>query len=459
MKVPRGTAKTAPAAGSAPRSERGLQKAPASARAPIRNHAQKQPAPSRGRPGQREERRKQILEAAARMFNRRGLHGATLAEVASDVGLATNSITYYFRRKEDLAVACLLSAIDHVVAIAERAAAARGTAARVRAFVEGYLALLAEIDSGRRGELVRFHDIRALGPGYREQVVAAYVPMFRRVRDLLGRPGTGARARRSINARTLLLMNAAFWSRAWVSRYAVHDYPRVAARITDILLHGLAVQGARWDGVPRFRGTSALADPCADATTEAFLRAATLLLNEQGYRGASVERISAQLKLTKGAFYHRHADKDELIAACFAHSFAVIRRAQETAALQSSGWQRVLEVAGLLTCHQLSESGPLLKYTSRSALPEAMRAETRRTMGQLTQGYGHFLVDGLVDGSIRPVDPAVAAELLTGTINAVVELSYWLPGFDLDEALDFYLRPLFFGLLHPALPAAIAPRG
>lgn len=262
-----------------------------------------------------------------------------------------------------------------------------------------------------------------------------------------------------MNARALLLLNAAFRSRVWASRYAVEDYPRVAARISDILLDGLAVEGARWDGVPRFRGASPLADPSADATAEAFLRAATLLLNEQGYRGASVERISAQLNLTKGAFYHRHADKDELIAACFERSFAVMRRAQETAALRPSGWQRMVEVAGLLTCHQLSESGPLLKYTSRSALPEAMRAQTQRTMGQLTQAYGHFLVDGLIDGSIRPVDPSVAAELLAGTINAVVELSYWLPGFDLDEALDFYLRPLFFGLLHPGLPAAVAPRG
>lgn len=426
--------------------------AAAAASPPVRS---RRPA---GTSARREARRDQILDAAARMFNRRGLRGATLAEVAADVGLATNSITYYFRRKEDLAVACLLRAIDAVVEIADAAARQPSAHARVRAFLDGYVGLLAGIDAGRHGDLVRFHDIRALEPGHRSQVVAAYVPMFRRVRALLGTPAADPKARRALSARALLLLTAAFWSRVWIGRYAVHDYPRVAARIADVLIDGLAGSGARWDAVPRWRGASPLADPAADATAEAFLQAATLLLNQQGYRGASVDRISAQLNLTKGAFYHRHADKDELISACFERSFAAIRRAQSLAAPKGDGWQRLVEVAGLLTCHQLSGSGPLLRFTSRSALPEAMRGEARRTMDQLTQGYGHFLVDGIADGSIRPVDPSVAADMVTGTINAVVELGHWLPGFDLDEALDLFLRPLFFGLRQPSAVARAAPR-
>ena len=39
---------------------------------------------------------------------------------------------------------------------------------------------------------------------------------------------------------------------------------------------------------------------------EAFLRAATQLINAHGYSGASVERISAELNVTKGAFYHHN---------------------------------------------------------------------------------------------------------------------------------------------------------
>lgn len=425
--------------------------APSSRRRPVRGQAIRE-ARTEGTGGaggtrttERHVRRRAILDAAARLFNRRGLRGATLAEVAASVGLATNSITHYFRRKEDLAVACLLEAIEAVVAIADEASKQPAPEQRAQAFVDGYVGLLADIDTGHRAEIVRFHDIRALEPGHRAQVVAAYVPMFRRVRALLGHPEGSRRMRRALNARTLLLLTTAFWSRVWIRRYVVEDYPLVAARVGDVLLGGLAAPGARWSP-PRWTGASPLADPTEDATRGAFLKAATLLLNEQGYRGASIDRISARINLTKGAFYHHHAGKDELISACFERSFGVIRRAQSAAAHDGSGWRRLTRVAGALTCHQLSESGPLLRFTARSALPEAMRGEARRTMDRLTQRYGHIVVDGIADGSIRPVDPSIAADMITGAINAVFELGHWLPDFDVDEALDLFMRPLMLGM-------------
>ncbi|WP_043820030.1 TetR/AcrR family transcriptional regulator, partial [Rubrivivax gelatinosus] len=59
-------------------------------------------------------RREALLDAAARRFNEQGLRGATLADIAGAVGLATNSLTHYFRRKEELAAACLLRAVAAV---------------------------------------------------------------------------------------------------------------------------------------------------------------------------------------------------------------------------------------------------------------------------------------------------------------------------------------------------------
>ena len=51
----------------------------------------------------------------------------------------------------------------------------------------------------------------------------------------------------------------------------------------------------------------------------AFLKAATRQINEHGYRGASVDRISASLNVTKGAFYHHNEAKDDLVAADDSH--------------------------------------------------------------------------------------------------------------------------------------------
>lgn len=64
------------------------------------------PKPRRAGPRTREEaaRRTQILEAAARVFARRGFDAARVSEIARTAGLSEGSIYNYFRSKEDLLV-------------------------------------------------------------------------------------------------------------------------------------------------------------------------------------------------------------------------------------------------------------------------------------------------------------------------------------------------------------------
>lgn len=57
------------------------------------------------------------------------------------------------------------------------------------------------------------------------------------------------------------------------------------------------------------------------------------------------------------------------------------------------------------------------------------------------------LVDGLVDGSIRPMDPAIAAQLLSSAINAAAELQRWVPGIAPDNVTQRCTRPALQGLL------------
>ena len=56
---------------------------------------------------------------------------------------------------------------------------------------------------------------------------------------------------------------------------------------------------------------------------------ATLLVNERGYHGALIDKISAQLHVTKGSSYHHHHyndNKQDLIFTRFERTFAVLRR-------------------------------------------------------------------------------------------------------------------------------------
>ena len=71
-----------------------------------------------------ERKREAILDAAAALFNRHGLAGITLADVAQSVGLIMTSVTYYYRKKEDLAAACLMRSIATLDAMFDQAMAA-----------------------------------------------------------------------------------------------------------------------------------------------------------------------------------------------------------------------------------------------------------------------------------------------------------------------------------------------
>src|SRR5262245_46802613 len=79
-------------------------------------------------------KRDQILGAAATLFNTQGLGGTTLSGVGQRVDLNTTSITYYYKKKEDLAAACYaktFEALNQVLAEAEGEATPE---ARIRKF-------------------------------------------------------------------------------------------------------------------------------------------------------------------------------------------------------------------------------------------------------------------------------------------------------------------------------------
>lgn len=400
-----------------------------------------------------QEKREAILGAAATLFNERGVKGATLADIAGSVGLVTNSVTYYYRKKEDLATACFLRAIDIYDGFAIDAAAEKTVVARLQTLFRKHAALLASIDLQQQPQIVVFNDLRALPSPQLDVVFAAYTDMFRHVRALLKGPETVGLTRDELNARAHIVLSVANWMRSWMGRYEADEYTRIADRVVDILINGFAAPKSKWstvDAEQSWQLNVGIANGGEGGdTAEAFLRAATFLVNEQGYRGASVDKISARLNVTKGSFYHHNDNKQDLISACFERTFSVVRQALSLAESGTgSGWDRACAAARALVHYQLSDEGPLLRSSATSALPDqAHRESVRKTMARLTERMTCVVVDGLMDGSVRPLDPAIAALIAIGAINAAAELKRWAPGASATNASDLFVRPIFAGLL------------
>jgi len=160
-----------------------------------------------------------------------------------------------------------------------------------------------------------------------------------------------------------------------------------------------------------------------------------------------VDKISAELNVTKGSFYHHHEAKDDLVVACFDRTFEVMRRVQRLAmSLPGDQWSKLSSAAAALAEYQLSEYGPLLRTSALSALPEAMRDEQVAHSNRVSDRFASMISDGIAEGSIRPVDPFIAAQMLNATLNAGAELGFWVPGVTQKAAPSVFARPMLMGI-------------
>jgi AcrR family transcriptional regulator len=387
-----------------------------------------------------------IIAAAAGILNRRGVRGMTLADVAASVDLITTSVTYYFKKKEDLAVACYLRGIERFDALIGEALNESDPPKRLLHFLESYLALHRRIREGEEAPIAVFNDIRALKEPYLPIVARAYGQFFRRVRSLFRAPGNEWMDRRMATARTHMLMEQLYWSVTWLPRYDLDDYGRVRDRMFDIMTFGVAPPSAAWRPA-HLPEPATLPGDNQDSLRETFLTAATRLINQRGYRGASVEKISEQLHVTKGSFYHHNDAKDELVVECFERTFEIMRRVQ-SAALAEPGdyWQKISSAAASLVEFQLSDRGPLLRSSALSALPEHIRLAMVERANRVSERFAAMISDGVAEGSTRAVDPYIAAQMLNATLNAASDLPFTIPDVLAAEAPTLYAKPMLMGV-------------
>lgn len=389
-------------------------------------------------------RRSAILASAVEALNRKGIRGMTLGDVAGRLDLVPTGVIYYFRNKEALACACFRKALERYEALIAEGLGEAGPRPRIERFTAAFFEFKRRVAAGEAEQVAVFNDVRALNSA---AVNEAYVAMFRHARELLDGPGETRLPPMHRNARAHLLLSEMFWAVAWLRDFEPADYGRAGARAAAILTQGLAAPGAAWPR-PQPLDLTHADDRDAAASPELFLRAATQLINAEGYHGASVERISAALNVSKGAFYHHNETKDDLVVACFQRAFDIMWRAIRAAeAGGGSGLEVLVSASATLVAHQLGGAAPLLRTSALTTVPESIQPGLMAKFDRLSNRFASILSDGVADGSIRPVDVNVGAQMITAMINAAAELHDWAPGLAADAATDHYVRPLFQGLL------------
>jgi AcrR family transcriptional regulator len=101
-------------------------------------------------------------------------------------------------------------------------------------------------------------------------------------------------------------------------------------------------------------------------------------------------------------------------------------------------------VAGLIR-FQLGAEGPLLRASVLSSMPHAYQVEIISQSDRVRRQFGAMIADAIADGSIRPVDPAIAGALVHAAVNVASD-SRDLAFAAEPDIVDRLVRAIFSGL-------------
>lgn len=385
-------------------------------------------------------KRSRIVAAATEVLNQQGTRGFTLVAVAKIMAMHPVSLTYYFKTREDLFRECMLATIERFSLMVAKAEAVEGTPKeRLTAFIAAFFAEKREYALGRAPAIASFAELKRLDPDSSSKITTAFGDMLRSVQRLFGDEANAVT--RAVRSR--LVIEHLGWTRGWIDLYSPDAYEGVGKRLADIVLDGVAAPGMDWPDGPHF-----VIGEGEDATQRGrFLISASELINQHGYDGVSVDRIASSLNVTKGSFYHHNADKEELLIACFDRSLDLMREAQERAA-GANGWEKLARAVGALAAYQTADpGGRLLRNYAIAALTQEARPAITARYRETAARFAGLIAEGMADGSIRPVDPMIASQVVTGVVNAASYLGGWARSAEHANVVQDLARPGLMGLL------------
>jgi AcrR family transcriptional regulator len=208
-----------------------------------------------------------VLDAAARLFRKKGYPVVTLRQIAREAKLFPGSIFYRYRTKEALLLKLMERAMERMTAAIQRAVERAGDPVqRVRMALRAHTRMLLSDDASI---FVLLYDWRFLEPRTRESIL--------RLRDeyeafwdgLLHRAAGAMRVRRNVNLKLLRLLS--FGAVNWVAQWYSPRGPFTPEQIADAFwtyLSGGVVEPAS----PRTRAARTTRKPAARRQRERLKR-------------------------------------------------------------------------------------------------------------------------------------------------------------------------------------------
>lgn len=401
-------------------------------------------------------KRDAILSCAAKLFNTRGARATTLSDVADRLGLTKTSLYYYVRTKEDLIFQCYSATMRQAHDRLDRIEKSHPDPLdRILAFMSQHFDTTLNALEGRDSYYAAPLEIASLSEEHRQVIEDDYLSMFKRIRGYI-RNGVASGDIKPCHETTTTraLLGALDWSFYWLYEIPREEANQAAAAMRELISHGLA---ARQD-LDLCRRSPMNIESIAPEQgfdrevqnrlkQEAFYKAAARFFNIKGFTGTSLDEIADYLQVSKGAFYYHFTNKEELLTQCYNYSLDMLDSIL-TEAEQREGpaiLQLDLAFRKIFTL-QNSDYGPLIRYKSITALPSKPRREILTRTEQTNNRIGQIIKNGIADGSVRTVHSLIAQHLITGALNASMEINRWRRVEDIDLVSLDYFNVFYFGL-------------
>jgi AcrR family transcriptional regulator len=155
---------------------------------------------------------------------------------------------------------------------------------------------------------------------------------------------------------------------------------------------------------------------------DSVLSVAVTIFNERGYDGTSMEQLSQALGITKSSIYHHVDSKEDLLRMALDRALDGLFEAVADA--QAAGEPAILQLERLVrrSVEVLADRLPyvtLLLRVRGNTDVERRALERRREFDRIV---ATLVKEAEAEGDIRAdVDPRVAARLLFGMVNSIVE--------------------------------------
>ncbi|HEX2904598.1 MAG TPA: TetR/AcrR family transcriptional regulator [Jatrophihabitans sp.] len=171
------------------------------------------------------------------------------------------------------------------------------------------------------------------------------------------------------------------------------------------------------------------------------------VFNERGYDGTSMEDLSARLGIGKSSIYHHVGSKEELLGLALDRSLnALFAVTEEPAVVQGRAIDRLEHLvrrAIEVLVAELPYVTLLLRV--RGNTPTEQQALRRRR--EFDRFVSELVAEAASDGQLRAdIDPGLAARLLFGAVNSLIEWYRPERGAHAVELADAMVRMTFDGL-------------